>query len=105
MSYTISDMIDFLDDIYPGWRPKLRRMSYNQVYAIYARITKKQKEAQLRKIYELEYKHWLEQEVKKQHAASYVCIDCECVFVADNPELQECQLCGSHNIRRNVYGN
>lgn len=91
----IIGMIDYLDNIYPGWRRKLYQMSYNQVFAIYRHVKQQQKNNKLHELDELEH--------KTCHKTTYTCNDCEYIFEADNPELQECRFCGSQRIRRNDY--
>lgn len=92
-------MIDFLNDLWPGWKGKLWKMPYNQVYAIY----RKEKERVTTAARKLETEQYIRRVLALQHhATGYDCEDCGSTFEADNPELHECRFCGSPRLRRNM---
>ena len=73
----------------PDWRKKVDRMADEQVCAIYYRLIR------------------AGDLVKKKHSrptvsvhTQYTCEACNTTYVRDNPELQECEFCGSKKIER-----
>lgn len=96
MSFVRGDMIDYLNDLYPGWRQKLEKMSYDQVQAIYIKYTRRAENAS-------RIKALILLEKLRPRVTDFYCTDCARYLEADNPELQECRFCGSRNIRRIQY--
>ena len=73
----------------PDWCKKVDRMADEQVCAIYYRLVR------------------AGDLVKKKHSepkvpvhTRYTCEACNSMYVRDNPELQECEFCGSKKIER-----
>lgn len=73
----------------PDWCKKVDKMADEQVCAIYYRLVR------------------TGDLVKKKHSEpmvpvhmQYTCEVCNSTYVRDNPELQECEFCGSKKIER-----
>lgn len=93
-------MIDFLNGLWPGWKGRLWKMPYNQVFAIYKKEQKRVAEAARK----LEREQYIARVLALQHhTTGYDCDACGNTFEADNHELRECRFCGSQKIRRNDY--
>lgn len=87
----IEQMKGFVKSAYAGerWARKVEHMSDEQICAVYFRFQragkfdKKKPEAPARKLHTL-----------------YYCVDCNATYERDNPDLTECEYCGSDNIER-----
>lgn len=76
----------------PDWCKRVDRMADEQVCAIYYRLVRagdlvKKKPSKPSK-------------PKVSMHTQYTCEVCNSAYVRDNPELQECEFCGSKNIER-----
>lgn len=93
---------------YPGWRQKVEKMPDHQVYGIYydrivrARAYYREKEKRnVLKLLKLSQRSkvndiWRD----KDPSTEYVCCMCGGTFTRDNPDLKECELCGSIEISK-----
>lgn len=73
----------------PDWCKKVDKMSDEQVCAIYYRLVRARDTAENRSVKAKEIAH-----------TRYSCDACNNTYIRDNPELQECELCGNKNIER-----
>lgn len=95
---------------YPGWRRKVEAMPDHQVYGIYydrivrARAYYREKEKRkVMKLLKLSQQSkvndiWGHDDGDK--ATDYICMMCGGTFSRDNPDLTECELCGSSEIEK-----
>lgn len=94
---------------YPGWRKKLEMMPDHQIYGIYydrivhARAYYREKEKhRVMKLLKLSQQSkvndvWAND---KDTSTEYFCMTCGGTFSRDNPDLTECELCGSPEIEK-----
>lgn len=93
---------------YPGWRRKVEMMPDHQVYGIYydrivhARAYQREKEKRnVLKLLKLSQQSKVNDIWKdKDLSTEYVCFICGGTFSRDNPDLKECELCGSSEISK-----
>ena len=73
----------------PNWRKRVDRMADEQVCAIYYRLVRADDLVKKKPSKPKVYMH-----------TQYTCEVCNSTYVRDNPELLECEFCGSKNIER-----
>ena len=95
---------------YPGWWRKVETMPEHQVYGIYYdrivrarayyREKEKRKAMKLLKLTQQSKVNniWVHDDGDK--ATEYICMMCGGTFSRDNPDLTNCELCGSYEIEK-----
>lgn len=87
---------------YPGWRRKVEMMPEHQIYGIYydriVRSRAYQHEKEKRNV--LKLLKLSQQSKVNDTSTEYVCFICGGTFTRDNPDLKECELCGSSEISK-----
>lgn len=113
---TTSEMRNALYKVYdykPGWVYRVNQMPHGQLLAVWQRFADNNFDperikkdgaysitTQRRLLKAME--HMPANEVKQ---TTYLCQDCRGWFVADNPELEECRMCGSKLIIKGRFIN
>lgn len=98
----------------PGWVKRVNAMSAEQVWAIYQRFKSLGFDPEKICASDTKRKRYKAAQARKKAASQeplqlslfgykYICLRCMSEYVRDNPELDECEFCGSHNIERHQY--
>lgn len=107
MRYDLYRVYDFK----PGWRYKVNQMPYSQLQAVWLRFAENDFDPEKIKkdgVFSVTTQKKLLKSRESMPVAeikqtTYLCQDCRGWFVADNPELEECRLCGSKLIMKGRY--
>ena len=111
---TTSEMRNALYKVYdfkPGWIYKVNQMPHSQLLAVWQRFAENNFDPEKIKkdgAYSITSQKRLLKAMENMPAkevklTTYLCQDCRGWFVADNPELEECRLCGSKLIMKGRY--
>lgn len=105
-----NDVLQAVCALYPhtGWRRKVEMMPEHQIYGIYydrivhSRTRQRENEkCNAMKLLKLSQQSKANDIWKdKDPSTEYVCFMCGGTFTRDNPDLKECELCGSSEISK-----